>query len=94
MSRREVQPPSRWTKCWTVTRGLVWHPKARETWDTWTERILAAEDPAVAEEMFRVVLPLYVAHPDDPTVRAKMEELGRDIVVDLTALKAWEAGLY
>ena len=43
--------------------------------------------------MFRVVLPLYVAHPDDPTVRTKLEEVGRDIVVDLTAMQAWEAGL-
>jgi proline iminopeptidase len=74
--------------------GSAWHPKAREAWDTWTERILAATDPAVAEEMFRVVLPLYVAHPDDPTVRAKMDEFGRDVMVDLTAMKAWEAGLY
>ncbi len=74
--------------------GSEWHPKARETFDTWTQRILAAEDPAVAEEMFRVVLPLYVAHPDDPTVRAKLDEFGRDTVVDLAAMQAWEAGLY
>ena len=74
--------------------GAAWHPKARQTWDTWTERMLAVDDPAVAEEMLRVVMPLYVAHPDDPAVRPKLDEFSQDIVVDLPAMKAWEAGLY
>jgi proline iminopeptidase len=71
-----------------------WFPEARAVWDSWTERVLATDDPAEAAEMMRTALPLYCAYPDRPDVRARLEELRAVIKCDLAAGKAWEAGLY
>ena len=71
-----------------------WYPAAKSTWDAWTERILATSDPSEAEAMMAAVLPLYTAHPDRPEVAAGLQEFARHLTADLTALKAWEGGLY
>ena len=74
--------------------GAPWYAGARATWDAWTERTLAAENAAEAEEMFATVLPLYFAHPDRPDVAAGIAEFRSRLAVDLEASKAWENGLY
>jgi proline iminopeptidase len=71
-----------------------WYGQARPVLDGWTERILAAEDAAEMAEMMGTVLPLYLAHPDDPEVAAAAGELRVDLVADLAAGKAWEGGLW
>ena len=74
--------------------GAPWFADAKKTWDTWTERALAAEDGAEVEEMLRTVAPLYFAHPDRPDVRAHIERESRELEVDLGAVKAWEGGIF
>jgi proline iminopeptidase len=74
--------------------GSAWYPAARTAWDTWTERVLAADDPAVVDELFNAALPLYFAHPDEPRVAAAIDALRRELRGDLAAAKAWEGGLY
>lgn len=71
-----------------------WYPAARSVWDGWTDRVLAADDAATVDEMFRTVLPLYCAHPDRPDVRAGLEWMKGELHTDLAADKAWEGGLY
>lgn len=71
-----------------------WYPEARQTLHEWTERVLATEDPAEVDAMFRQVFPLYMAEPDRPDVRAMIERVDPFVVSDLAAMKAWESGLY
>ena len=74
--------------------GAPWYPAAREVWDSWTPRALAATDPTEVEEMLATVLPLYTAYPDHPEVRSALEEARALISVDLRTVKVWEGGLY
>jgi pimeloyl-ACP methyl ester carboxylesterase len=39
-----------------------WYPEAREIWDDWTARALAATDPAEIRDMLAKVFPLYTAY--------------------------------
>jgi proline iminopeptidase len=71
-----------------------WYPGARDAMDNWTERVLAAEDSAVVDDMLRAVFPLYLAEPDQPDVRERIARLEEFLVGDLAATKAWEGGLY
>ena len=71
-----------------------WYQEAREVWESWTPRALAATDPAEVEDMLAAVLPLYTAYPDRPDVREGLEEARALLAVDLRAVKEWEGGLY
>ena len=71
-----------------------WYPEAREIWDDWTARALAAIDPAEIREILAKVFPLYTAYPDRPDVREVIDEARAMLEVDLRAVKAWEGGLY
>lgn len=71
-----------------------WYPEARQTWDTWTERVLATDDPAEVDEMMATVLPLYTADPDRPGVREQIDVWRHEMKTDLRAVKVWESGLY
>jgi pimeloyl-ACP methyl ester carboxylesterase len=71
-----------------------WYPGARKTWDQWTDRVLAAEDPAEVDAMMAEVLPLYFAHPERPSAQRTIEAWRRDARGDLAATKAWEGGLW
>jgi proline iminopeptidase len=71
-----------------------WYPAAREIWDEWTDRVLAAQDAREVDAMMAAVLPLYTADPDRPGVQAMIEEWRRDARSDLAAIKAWESGLW
>ncbi len=71
-----------------------WYPEARAIWDSWTERVLATDDPGEVERMMATVMPLYTAHPDRPEVAAALEEFSKNLKADLVASKSWEAGLY
>ena len=74
--------------------GQPWYPEAKAAWDSWTERVLATDDPLEVEGMMAAVLPLYTAHPERPEVWAALEEFKKDLKADLAADKAWEGGLY
>jgi proline iminopeptidase len=74
--------------------GSAWYEAARPVMDEWTERILAADDPADMEQMMITVLPFYLAEPDKPEVAARLAEMSRMMKADLAAGKAWEGGLY
>lgn len=74
--------------------GAPWYPDAKAVWDSWTERVLAAEGPHEVEAMMSAVLPLYTAHPDRPDVAAAIDEFRKHLTADLSAIKAWEGGLY
>ena len=74
--------------------GSPWYAAARPVMDEWTERILAASDPAEMEQMMATVLPFYLAEPDKPEVAARLAEMSRVMKADLAAGKAWEGGLY
>jgi pimeloyl-ACP methyl ester carboxylesterase len=71
-----------------------WYGSARKVWDEWTERVLAARDPAELDAMMAEVLPLYTAHPERPGVRALIDKWRREARGDLAAAKAWESGLW
>jgi proline iminopeptidase len=71
-----------------------WYPEARQIWDEWTDRVLAADDPREVDGMMAAVLPLYTADPDRPGVKALIEEWRRDMNTDLEAIKVWESGLW
>jgi pimeloyl-ACP methyl ester carboxylesterase len=71
-----------------------WYPAARRLWDECPERVLATEDPAEVEAMLAAMAPLYVAHPDRPRMRSRLDQLARDRRVDLVAAKAWMSGDY
>jgi proline iminopeptidase len=71
-----------------------WYPTARRTWDEWTERVLAADDPREVDEMMAEVLPLYMAHPERPNLQSLIETWRRDMRSDLAAMRAWESGLW
>lgn len=71
-----------------------WYPEAREVWDTWTQRALAATDPEEIRDMLATVFPLYTAYPDRPDVRKAIDEARAMLEVDLHAVKVWESGLY
>ncbi len=74
--------------------GQPWYPEAREIWDEWTDRVLAAQDSREVDAMMAAVLPLYTADPDRPGVNAMIQEWRRDMKSDLAAVKAWESGLW
>ena len=74
--------------------GSSWYKAARPVMDGWTERILAASDPAEMEQMMTTVLPFYLAEPDKPEVAARLAEISGLMKADLAAGKAWEGGLY
>jgi pimeloyl-ACP methyl ester carboxylesterase len=71
-----------------------WYEHARPIMDQWTDRILAAEDPAEVRDMMAAVLPFYMANPERPHVAAGIVEFRRHLAADLAAFKAWEGGLY
>lgn len=71
-----------------------WYPAARKTWDEWTDRVLATEDPRAVDAMMAELLPLYTADPDRPGVQAMIEAWRREMRTDLTAIKVWESGLW
>jgi proline iminopeptidase len=71
-----------------------WYPSARATWDAWTDRVLAADDPSEVAAMMAEVLPLYAADPDHPGVVALIEQWHREGEIDLAAIKVWESGLW
>ena len=71
-----------------------WYPGAREVWDDWTTRALAATDPGEVRDMLATVWPLYAAYPDRPDVRKAIDEARAMLEVDLRAVKVWESGLY
>ena len=62
--------------------------------DEWTERILAATDPAEMESMMATVIPFYVAEPDQPHVAAGLAKFRQRMKANLAAGKAWESGLF
>jgi pimeloyl-ACP methyl ester carboxylesterase len=74
--------------------GAPWFPEAKDVWDSWTERVLATDDPAEVDRMMAAVLPLYTAHPDRPDVAEALQRFADDMKSDLAATKAWESGLY
>jgi len=74
--------------------GATWYPEAEEVWNSWTERVIATDDPAEIEAMMAAVLPLYTAHPERPEVWAELEEFKTHMKSDLVAAKAWEGGLF
>ena len=71
-----------------------WYPSARATWDSWTDRVLAATDAAEVDAMMSEVLPLYTAHPERPGVQRMIEAWRSEARTDLAAVQAWENGLY
>jgi proline iminopeptidase len=71
-----------------------WFAEAEQTWNSWTERVLTASDPAEVDEMMAVVLPLYTAHPDRPGVERMVEVFRLEGRTNLDAVKVWENGLY
>ena len=71
-----------------------WYSEAREIWDDWTARALAATDPGEIRDMLARVFPLYPAYPDRPDVRKAIDEAREMLEVDLRAVKVWEGGLY
>jgi proline iminopeptidase len=74
-------------------RDAPWYGSARATWDSWTERVLAATDAREVDAMMAEVLPLYTADPERPGVR-RLIEMWRNTPGDLAAAKAWEGGLW
>lgn len=74
--------------------SAAWYPEAREIWDDWTARALAATDPGEVRDMLARVLPLYTAYPDHSDVCEAIEEARALLEVDLRAVKVWEGGLY
>jgi proline iminopeptidase len=75
-------------------RDAPWYESARATWDSWTERALAAKDAAEVDAMMAEVIPLYTAHPERPGVRRLIEAWRTEAASDLAATKAWEGGLW
>jgi pimeloyl-ACP methyl ester carboxylesterase len=75
-------------------RDSAWYEEAKAAWESWTERVLATDDPGEVEQMMATVLPLYTAEPDSPDIAAALAEFKQDLEVDLAAVKAWEGGLY
>jgi proline iminopeptidase len=71
-----------------------WYESARATWDSWTERVLAATDASEVDAMMAEVLPFYTAHAERPGVRRMIDTWRREAVTDLAAVKAWEDGLF
>lgn len=71
-----------------------WYESARATWDSWTERALAATDAAEIDAMMAEVLPLYTADPERPRVRRLIEAYRTEGKSDLAATRAWEDGLW
>lgn len=75
--------------------GADWYPQARRTIDEWTDRVLATDDAGEVDAMMVEVLPLYLAHPDDPDVRRRLDAFAAlGWTTDLAAAKVWENGLY
>jgi pimeloyl-ACP methyl ester carboxylesterase len=71
-----------------------WFPEAKEIWDTWTERVLAATDGGEVDAMMAAVLPLYTADPERPGVKQLIESWRREAATNLDAVKVWESGLW
>ena len=75
-------------------RGAPWYPEARDVLDSWTERVLATDDPTEVDRMMGTVLPLYTAHPERPDVAEALSVMRTYLTTDLAAAKAWESGIY
>lgn len=71
-----------------------WFPEAKEIWDTWTERVLAATSGGEVDAMMAAVLPLYTADPERPGVQQLIESWRREAATNLDAVKVWESGLW
>lgn len=71
-----------------------WFPEAKEAWDNWTARVLAASDGREVDQMMAAVLPLYAADPERPGVRKVIAAWRRDARTNLDAVKVWESGLW
>lgn len=74
--------------------GAPWYPSARETWLSWTDRVMAATDAAEVDAMMAEVLPLYTADPERPGVKRAIAAYRSEMKSDLAAAKAWEDGLW
>jgi pimeloyl-ACP methyl ester carboxylesterase len=71
-----------------------WFPEAKEVWDNWTGRVLAATEGREVDEMMATVLPLYTADPKRPGVARTIEAWRSEASTNLDAVKVWESGLY
>jgi proline iminopeptidase len=71
-----------------------WFPEAKEAWDNWTERVLAATDGHEVDAMMAIVLPLYTADPERPGVKRLIEAWRSAARTNLDAVKVWEGGLW
>ena len=78
----------------TRHRHASWYPSARRTWDEWPERVSALTDSRELDEMMLTVMPLYMAHPEQPSVQVRIESWRRDLRSNLSAALAWEGGLW
>jgi len=78
----------------TRHQSAPWYGSAREVFDDWTDLILRATTASEVEEYNARILPLYFDSPDDPAVRARIEEIAAETRFDLEAMKIWESGLY
>ena len=83
-----------WEKALVRHSGAEWYDEARSILDTWSERVLATNDPAEIEKMMIAVLPLYTAHPDRPEVARALRERDKYLTADLACMKVWESGIY
>jgi proline iminopeptidase len=83
-----------WEAALSRHRQAHWYEQARSTLDSWTERVLATDDPTELEEMMVTVLPLYTSHPDNPKVAEALRSMRKYLTADLAAAKAWESGTY
>jgi proline iminopeptidase len=74
--------------------GAPWYPRARATWEAWTERVMEARDASEVDAMMAEILPLYTADPERPGVRQMIDAWRLDMNSDLAAVQAWEGGLW
>ncbi|MBI3648136.1 MAG: alpha/beta hydrolase [Actinobacteria bacterium] len=74
--------------------GAPWFDEAKPVFDSWTERVLATDDPTEVEWMMATILPFYTAHPERPEVAAGLQKMKGHLKADLAAVKVWEGGLY
>jgi pimeloyl-ACP methyl ester carboxylesterase len=71
-----------------------WFGEAKEAWDNWTHRVLAADDGREVDAMVAAVLPLYTADPERPGVKRMIEAWRSAARTNLDAVKIWESGLW
>lgn len=83
-----------WERSLSRHSGAEWYEEARSILDSWTERVLATNNPAEVEQMMVTVLPLYTAHPEKPEVAEALRSMDDYLTADLACMKAWESGVY